>query len=127
MIRLLHNKRINNLLKSTAIFCLLIFFSFILLSSLFLHMHNLPDGRVIIHSHPIHSAKTPTPDNSTQHYHSVFEYLFYYNFSNSALLLFSVFLLIIAFFTINNVFKDRDVYLKLTLISSNISRAQPIT
>jgi len=58
------------LFRAAAIIVVLSIGGFIAASVICLHLHVLPDGRVVVHSHPLHKDE----DNGSKHQHTAHQY-----------------------------------------------------
>jgi len=115
--------RINHIvIKTLASILLLVSLLLIINNALFIHIHKLPDGNIIAHSHPYN--KSENLPNHNQHNHTNSEILLLLQLQT----LIIVFIVGIVFYNLFNHYK-KIVYfsnnLKVIYYSNKLSRAPP--
>lgn len=92
-------------------------------NAVFIHIHKLPDGNIIIHAHPYNKAENTSSD--TQHQHTDFELFILQQLQTLLVLSFIAFALFKIFFFLKKelYFANRLTHLFFRL---NLSRAPPV-
>lgn len=125
MIRDFREKIFNKFFKLSGILGLLIFINFLIISSLFLHIHISPIDGIIVHSHVTQPHNNDPAKESNQHKHSPIEYLFYHNLSNIGLLLIYLFILSFILKIFSPIFLYKLTFPNLLISYEIIPRAPP--
>jgi hypothetical protein len=99
-----------NLISTTVIVSL---FSFLFLMMLFIHLHVLPDGRIILHSHAIPF----TGDKETSHTHSQTSLLFLHIFQSGLLLFFYAVIEFVRKIRIGKIYMNKKKLPSLTIFT----------
>ena len=108
----------ENLLRLLSVIILLSLIGFIIATLISLHIHILPDGRAIVHSHPSGNEHSENSQNK-QHSHTNSDYLFinhYTSLLNNAIIIVFIFLF---FYAIVKSFSSER---KLALINNIYNR-----
>lgn len=115
----------KNLLRLLSIFILLSLVGYSAAALTSLHVHILPDGRAVFHSHPSGNEHSENPENK-QHSHTNSEYLFINHYTS---LLNNAIIIIVIFCFFYAVFITFSAERKLSLISNtynlHLLRAPP--
>ncbi len=109
------------------------FFAFLLISYFTLHIHYLPDGRQIVHSHLFpgnvnNNGTASTPQSRNNHSHTNIEFLYYSHLSLDKISL-SFILFVIAFYlALFTIFRENLLNsLPYTFQSTTSLRAPPVS
>ncbi len=114
--------------KIISTLCLIVFVAFLLISFSTLHIHELTDGRTVVHSHLANDTNGNSAGDDAGHSHSEIEFLFYSLISvdNLSFNLFVLSLLISLFFISFLKREEQNFNFFFTPFSFNL-RAPPIS